>query len=176
MDLANFKGTLQETNISHHISIHIPPLEKENHLPNPFRDLLSPGILTYISCMDTAYIREPQPTPKKFAGYYTVQETLGGIFSPKTLRPLSHGFGHGPCRGSSGISGTSRKLRGDTDADREGADVMSSLGVLISPNSTRWAPKLNHLKLTPPKFNSSPLKNDGWKMILSYWVSAYFQG
>ena len=22
---------------------------------------------------------------------------------------------------------------------------------------------------TPPKFNSSPLKNDGWKMILSYW-------
>ena len=22
---------------------------------------------------------------------------------------------------------------------------------------------------TPPKINSSPLKNDGWKTILSYW-------
>ena len=29
---------------------------------------------------------------------------------------------------------------------------------------------------TPRKFNSSPLKNDGWKTILSFWVSAYFQG
>ena len=28
---------------------------------------------------------------------------------------------------------------------------------------------------TPPKFNSSPLKNDGWKTI-SYWVSETFQG
>ena len=26
------------------------------------------------------------------------------------------------------------------------------------------------------KTNSSPLKMDGWKMILSFWVSAYFQG
>ena len=29
---------------------------------------------------------------------------------------------------------------------------------------------------TPPKFNSSPLKNDGWEMILSSWGPAYFQG
>ena len=28
----------------------------------------------------------------------------------------------------------------------------------------------------PRKFNSSPLKNDGWKTILSFWVSAYFEG
>ena len=28
---------------------------------------------------------------------------------------------------------------------------------------------------TPPKFNSSPLKNDGWRTI-SYWVSETFQG
>ena len=25
------------------------------------------------------------------------------------------------------------------------------------------------MELTPPKFDSSPLKNDGWKMILSFW-------
>ena len=31
-------------------------------------------------------------------------------------------------------------------------------------------------KHTPPKFNSSPLKNAGWKTILSYWVSVTFQG
>ena len=29
---------------------------------------------------------------------------------------------------------------------------------------------------TPPKFNSSPLKNDGWEMILSSWGRVYFQG
>ena len=29
---------------------------------------------------------------------------------------------------------------------------------------------------TPPKFNSSPLKMDGWKTSLSYWVSVTFQG
>ena len=29
---------------------------------------------------------------------------------------------------------------------------------------------------TPPKFNSSPLKNGAWKTILSYWVSVTFQG
>ena len=29
---------------------------------------------------------------------------------------------------------------------------------------------------TPPKFNMSPLKNGGWKTILSYWVSVTFQG
>ncbi len=29
---------------------------------------------------------------------------------------------------------------------------------------------------TPPKFNSSPLKNDGWKTIHSYWVLVTFQG
>ena len=29
---------------------------------------------------------------------------------------------------------------------------------------------------TPPKFNSSPLKNGGWKTIVSFWVSAYVQG
>ena len=32
------------------------------------------------------------------------------------------------------------------------------------------------VSLHPPKFKSSPLKNDGWKRILSFWVSAYFQG
>ncbi len=58
----------------------------------------------------------------------------------------------------------------------------------------RWQWKIHHLKMyfllkmgifqchvsfqgsTPPKFNSSPLKNDGWEMILSFWVSAYLQG
>ena len=29
---------------------------------------------------------------------------------------------------------------------------------------------------TPPKFNSSPLKNGGWKTSLSHWVSVTFQG
>ena len=28
----------------------------------------------------------------------------------------------------------------------------------------------------PLKFNSSPLKNDAWKMILSFWVSVTLQG
>ena len=27
---------------------------------------------------------------------------------------------------------------------------------------------------TPPKFNSSPLKNDAWKMILSFWNCLFF--
>ena len=31
-------------------------------------------------------------------------------------------------------------------------------------------------RYTPRKFNSSPLKNGGWKTILSYWVSVAFQG
>ena len=30
--------------------------------------------------------------------------------------------------------------------------------------------------LTLPETNSSPRKMDGWNTILSYWVSAYFQG
>ena len=30
--------------------------------------------------------------------------------------------------------------------------------------------------LTTLKFNSSPLKNGGWKTILSYWVLVAFQG
>ena len=37
----------------------------------------------------------------------------------------------------------------------------------------------NHLTKTKkahPKFNSVPLKNDGWKTSLSYWVSVTFQG
>ncbi len=29
---------------------------------------------------------------------------------------------------------------------------------------------------TLPETNSSPLQMDGWNTILSYWVSAYFQG
>ncbi len=29
---------------------------------------------------------------------------------------------------------------------------------------------------TLPETNSSPLKNGGWKTILSYWVSVTFQG
>ena len=32
------------------------------------------------------------------------------------------------------------------------------------------------LKPTLPETNSSPLKMDGWNTILSYCVSAYFQG
>ena len=35
---------------------------------------------------------------------------------------------------------------------------------------------ISRFHVTHPKFNSSPLKDGGWKMILSYWVSAYFQG
>ena len=35
---------------------------------------------------------------------------------------------------------------------------------------------LYHAISTPPKFNSSPLKNNAWKTILSFWGSAYFQG
>ena len=31
-------------------------------------------------------------------------------------------------------------------------------------------------EVTPPEFNSSPLKKDAWKTILSYWVSVTFQG
>ena len=30
--------------------------------------------------------------------------------------------------------------------------------------------------ITLPETNSSPLQMDGWNTILSYWVSAYFQG
>ena len=30
--------------------------------------------------------------------------------------------------------------------------------------------------VTTPKFNSSPMKNDGWKTILSFWGPACFQG
>ncbi len=29
---------------------------------------------------------------------------------------------------------------------------------------------------TPPKFNSSPLKNDAWKTILSFWDETHSQG
>ena len=32
------------------------------------------------------------------------------------------------------------------------------------------------ISYTPPKFDSSPLKNGGWKTILSYWVSVTFRG
>ena len=55
-----------------------------------------------------------------------------------------------------------------------------------------WPPKLmvkimeNPIKMddlevplfleTPPEFNSSPLKNAGWKTILTYWVLVTFQG
>ena len=31
-------------------------------------------------------------------------------------------------------------------------------------------------KITPPNCNSLPLKNDGWKTILSFWGLVYFQG
>ncbi len=31
-------------------------------------------------------------------------------------------------------------------------------------------------RFTSPKFNSSPLKNDGWKTILSFWGPVTFQG
>ena len=34
-------------------------------------------------------------------------------------------------------------------------------------NLTRWDDD------TPPKFNSSPLKNDGWKTILSFWEGKF---
>ena len=31
-------------------------------------------------------------------------------------------------------------------------------------------------QVTPPKVNSVPLKNGGWKTILSYWEPVTFQG
>ena len=34
----------------------------------------------------------------------------------------------------------------------------------------------NFQGILPRKFNSSPLKNGGWKTILSYWVPVTFQG
>ena len=36
--------------------------------------------------------------------------------------------------------------------------------------------KIQDKNVTLPETNSSPLKMDGWNTILSYWVSAYFQG
>lgn len=36
--------------------------------------------------------------------------------------------------------------------------------------------KKNNCKPTSPKFNSSPLRNGGWKTILSYWGPVTFQG
>ena len=41
----------------------------------------------------------------------------------------------------------------------------------ISPDGTTQP-----TNLTPPKFNSSPLKNGGWKTILSYWECNFFRG
>ena len=35
---------------------------------------------------------------------------------------------------------------------------------------------ISNSKGTPQKFNSSPLKNDAWKTILSFWGPVYFQG
>ena len=35
---------------------------------------------------------------------------------------------------------------------------------------------LVNIGITLPKFNSSPLKKDGWKTILSFWGPVYFQG
>ena len=45
-------------------------------------------------------------------------------------------------------------------------------------DSEKYIGEMIRLKLanTPPKFNSSPLKNGGWKTSLSYWVSVTFQG
>ena len=35
---------------------------------------------------------------------------------------------------------------------------------------------IQNITYTPPKFNSSPLKNGAWKTILSYWGPVAFQG
>ena len=43
-------------------------------------------------------------------------------------------------------------------------------------NLRKSAECVNCVPLPPRKFNSSPLKNDGWKTSLSYWDSVTFQG
>ena len=50
------------------------------------------------------------------------------------------------------------------------------------PDSSCLSGRFSHPNLstqlwfTPPKFNSSPLKNGGWKTSLSYWGLVTFQG
>ncbi len=50
------------------------------------------------------------------------------------------------------------------------------LHVTVQDGRNDWYQVRVEDKTTPPKFNSSPLKNAGWKTILSYWVSVTFQG
>ena len=47
---------------------------------------------------------------------------------------------------------------------------LNMAGRNIATGSSKNVPKVRYIKLcTPQKFNSSPLKNDGWKTILSFW-------
>ena len=50
------------------------------------------------------------------------------------------------------------------------------MDLFLCPKDLLPTPFFRQKKLTPRKFNSSPLKNGGWKMILSYWVLVTFQG
>ena len=49
------------------------------------------------------------------------------------------------------------------------------LGNMFVMSSNHWTSK-SWGTYTLPKFNSSPLKNGGWKTSLSYWVLVTFQG
>ena len=48
---------------------------------------------------------------------------------------------------------------------RSGTKWLEGLNESQTPGRSLYLAKWN----TPPKFNSSPLKNGGWKTILSYW-------
>ena len=45
----------------------------------------------------------------------------------------------------------------------------------MTPRNHRIGSYKKGSEVTPLEFNSSPLKNDGWKTILSYWVYITFQ-
>ena len=53
---------------------------------------------------------------------------------------------------------------------------MASYRAFVTSMLAGVSSKIIVKRVTPPKFNSSALKNGGWKMILSYWVSVTFQG
>ena len=47
--------------------------------------------------------------------------------------------------------------------------------IFDGPTFVKWKPR-NYICYTPLKTNEYPLKNDGWKMILSYSNSPFFGG
>ena len=59
-------------------------------------------------------------------------------------------------------------------AKQEEHDYPGWLGFIWDYTIIRFP--INHYKLPSLKLTFSPLKMDGWKTILSFWVSAYFQG